>query len=392
MREILQGESLAILRTLPANHFHCCVTSPPYWGLRDYQTGRWEGGDPICQHGVRRWDGPKQTQGAQSGHASAIDRLARKTCRCGALRVDEQLGLEPTPEKYVARAVGILREVWRVLRPDGTLWLNLGDSYAGAPRGFQGKSGQRASRTFTARIDVRKGGSDAKPKDLIGIPWMVAFALRADGWYLRSDVIWAKPNAMPESVTDRPTKSHEYLILLSKSERYYYDGESLQEPATSEKPAGNGFYGRMGGSRRAAALSGGSGTPEPWADVGGSRNARSVWTVPTQPSSIAHFATMAPELARRCIAAGSPRGGAVLDPFGGSGTTAHVAECMGRDATIIELNSAYIATMPERCEEVRRWYARRHGTPAGMVPPLQRGPQELLPFVVPAAPDDSARR
>jgi DNA modification methylase len=306
------GDCRALLAELPDACVQTCVTSPPYWGLRDYG-------------------------------------------------VDGQLGLESTPEEYIARMVDVFRGVHRVLRDDGTLWINIGDSYAGSQSGPQGKSGEMADRAVaehrgmmsqTKGIDPKNprkgaGSNDApnrqaidglKHKDLVGIPWMLAFALRAAGWCLRSDIIWHKPNPMPESVTDRPTKAHEYLFLLSKSERYYYDADAIAE-LDSGSPAGNGFAGRQGG-KRSTAVDGGSGTVERW-QPGRGRNKRSVWTVATQPYDGAHFATFPPKLIEPCILAGARPGDVVLDPFFGSGTTGMVAETHGRRWLGFDLNPAY---------------------------------------------------
>lgn len=282
------GNVLNVLPTLAARRFRCCVTSPPYWGLRDY------------------------------GHP-------------------DQLGLEATPEEYVARMVEVFRELRRTLTDDGTLWLNVGDCYAGDPGGFQGKNGQRSSRT--ARIDHSKRASGLKPKDLVGIPWMLAFALRADGWFLRADVIWSKPNPMPESVKDRPTKAHEYVFLLSKSASYYYDADALAEPTT---------WRGQGRTTRAAEPSSMPGAPphrglrdDAPGDIAPTRNARSVWTIAPRPFSGAHFAVMPEELARRCIVAGSAVGDEVIDPFLGSGTVGRVAEAQGRRWFGVELQPDY---------------------------------------------------
>ncbi len=204
----------------------CCVTSPPYWGLRDYGTGTWVGGDPECSHLERTGGTARSTLGAYDNGLSqeSIERQNaamqvpyRDICRrCGAQRVDRQLGLEAMPDEYITNMVEVFRLVRDVLADDGALWLNLGDSYAGAQGGYQGKNGQRASRTFTARIAMDKGGDELKPKDLVGIPWLLAFALRADGWYLRQDIIWHKPNPMPESVRDRCTKAHEVPVFADE--------------------------------------------------------------------------------------------------------------------------------------------------------------------------------
>lgn len=231
---ILTGDVLDMLHTLPDASVHCVITSPPYWGLRDYGTARWEGGDPGCDHRMNsiriRRNLAEAANAVDGGRRKAENRGDRdalglpfpNVCRkCGARRVDQQIGLEETPTEYVARLVEVFREVRRALRDDGTLWLNLGDSYAGSgvhaahhANPGMSKAGARGAAVATP---VPFG---LKPKDLIGIPWRVAFALQDDGWYLRSDIIWAKPNPMPESVTDRPTKAHEYLFLLAKSQRY----------------------------------------------------------------------------------------------------------------------------------------------------------------------------
>lgn len=386
---VLVGDCRAVLRTMDAESVQCCVTSPPYWGLRDYG-------------------------------------------------VDGQMGLEPTPELYVEHLVDVMREVWRVLRPDGTLWLNLGDSYAGSGRGLMGdgtpsdrgdaKQGTNRGTTVGA---FGKSTSGLKPKDLVGIPWRVAFALQADGWWLRSDIIWHKPNPMPESVTDRPTKAHEYVFLLTKSARYFYDAEAIKEacsPDMERRAAAGHTRGRgtkLDDSRndldtlRSEAMK--------VIDASTGRNARSVWSITTKPFRGAHFATMPVDLAERCILAGTsakgccPKCGApwervverekiggvymvgakaegnyggqgragstlgstlphnerapktttlgwqppcdcdagepvpcvVLDPFGGAGTTALAAVTHRRNAVIIELNEDYAELARERTAEVQ---------------------------------------
>jgi DNA modification methylase len=295
---IINADVMAGLAQLPDESVHCVVTSPPYWGLRDY---------------------------GQPG----------------------QIGLEATPEAFVARMVEVFREVRRVLRKDGTCWLNLGDSYARAPaKGGSGPNGKNESRWGYGSAQEAKVSPALADKQLIGIPWRVALALQADGWWLRSDIIWAKPNPMPESVTDRPTKSHEYLFLLTKAERYFFDAEAIKE-ADKGQPSGNGFAGRQGGSARVGPLSGGNGTAERF-EPGTGRNARSVWTIATAPFSESHFAVMPPALAERCIKAGCPPGGTVLDCFGGAGTTALVADRLQRNAVLIELNPEYAAMAEKR--------------------------------------------
>ncbi len=306
--QVMEGDALETLAGLDAGSVQCCVTSPPYWGLRDY---------------------------GQAG----------------------QLGLEPTPGEYVARMVAVFAEVRRVLRDDGTLWLNLGDSYAGGGTIGRNDTGPEALARRAAKYGTGTGPGSAvgqqgtrpqcpglKPKDLCGIPWRVAFALQEDGWYLRSDIIWAKPNPMPESVTDRPTKAHEYLFLLTKKARYYYDADAIREPnaAGTEQRYTAGFRDRYAdGAVDAKGYRG---------PVGGSagmqlnengRNKRSVWTVATAPYSGAHFAVMPPALIEPCIKAGTKPGDLVLDPFSGAGTVGMVARRLQRLYVGIELNPEY---------------------------------------------------
>jgi DNA modification methylase len=306
---LLNGNCLDELKTLPDDCIQTCVTSPPYWGLRDYGTAAWEGGDPACDHSPEKRGGrfsspvsEKQKSNLGSGTASA------RECPCGARRIDPQIGLEETPDEYVEKLVLVFREVRRVLREDGTLWLNLGDSYAGGGKGNYGSGlsthgGQVAKHAKGSDFPIPAG---LKQKDLVGIPWRVAFALQADGWYLRSDIIWAKPNPMPESVTDRPTKSHEYIFLLSKSQTYFYDAEAIKEVASNS--GGNGsFIGRQGGARDTLVL-GGAGTAENH-PYGGLRNKRSVWFIPTRPFKGAHFATFPEDLIEPCVLAGTSEAG-----------------------------------------------------------------------------------
>ena len=369
--DIKIGDCREKLKELPNNFFHTVITSPPYWGLRDYGTGKWIGGDPNCSHiaGKSRNDADREF-----GTKETLTVQYRDVCKdCGAVRQDNQIGMEASPEEYVRKIVRTFQEVKRVLRDDGTLWLNLGDSYSSGGRTSTTNQSVRGDKDYGVTRPPVSGS--IKPKDLVGIPWRVALALQEDGWYLRQDIIWHKPNPMPESVKDRCTKAHEYIFLLSKSEKYYYDSHAIKEQSVD-------------------CLS----------------NKRSVWTVPVKPYNEAHFAVFPTELIEPAILAGCPpkicsecgtpyeremvtievperetrdnmvgvipkrdktsrmnskdmkslvqedRGftkncscsgsqtsaGRVLDPFGGSGTTALVADRHGRDATIIELNQKYV--------------------------------------------------
>jgi DNA modification methylase len=339
----------------------CVVTSPPYWGLRDYglESSVW-GGESECEHewgdaiqvnatnhtDKRRWNHTRNGRDEEQPIEKRVAWLRTivdqgNVCvRCGSWR--GKLGLEPTPELYVEHLVAVFREIHRVLKADGTVWLNLGDSYAntgGMTGGTGSKDGgaARVARMFTG--GYRPLSEGLKQKDLCGIPWRVAFALQADGWYLRSDIIWHKPNPMPESVTDRPTKSHEYLFLLSKQERYVYDAAAIAEPAEFgfSPPVRGDFAASVGGQHASHTVKRGD---------GGTRNARSVWTIPTQATPLAHFATFPEALVEPCVLAGSRFGDLVLDPFCGTGTVMAVAERLGRRAVGVDLT--YQALAKER--------------------------------------------
>jgi DNA modification methylase len=314
---LITGDNLNNLKGLATCSVQCAVTSPPYYGQRDYG-------------------------------------------------VDGQIGLESTPEAYVQSLVAVFREVWRVLKDDGTLWLNLGDSYNGNKNGNRNgtyANGVENKSKVYAKSDTftKKLWSGAKTKDLLGIPWMVAFALRADGWYLRSDIIWAKPNPMPESVKDRPTKSHEYIFLLTKSASYYYDEQAIAEAVAASTPA------RLmrGVSDKHKNTDGAPGqTPQtlssPRSNYKGlkdveqtHRNKRDVWIVSTKAYKGAHFATYPPDLIEPCILAGSRVGDVVLDPFNGAGTTAVVAVKHRRSYVGLELNPAYVKQTQLRLLDVQ---------------------------------------
>ena len=265
---LLLGDARNALGQLADDTFHTCVTSPPYWGLRDYN-------------------------------------------------IDGQIGAEMELGDYLADLVGVFREVRRVLRPDGTLWLNIGDSYTSGGRTWRDTDKKNPARAMSYRPPTPAG---LKPKDLIGVPWRLAFALQADGWYLRSDIIWHKPNCQPESVKDRPTQSHEYLFLLTKSESYYYDHAAIVEPTQDGRTT---------------------------------RNRRTVWPINTEPYREAHFAVFPPALVAPCIKAGCPTGGHVLDPFFGSGTVGETSLRLRRNCTGIELNPEYAALAEKRLHKLR---------------------------------------
>jgi len=324
--DILLGNCLEILPSLPEASVQCCVTSPPYWGLRDYQTSSWIGGDENCDHVA---DSSKTKKfGNDAFNENRPSREETKTAgyyfrdicsKCGAKRSDLQLGLEQTPEEYVANMVLVFREVWRVLRDDGTLWLNLGDSYNGSGKGANGDgSAGKAGNINSGSKGTQQGTfikSDVmglKPKDLVGIPWRVALALQADGWWLRQDIIWHKPNPMPESVTDRCTKAHEYIFLLTKSAKYFYDSEAVKERGVMVAGDSAGSTQRdtqethgLGGGNSGINLAKQKLATELQEKGYSTRNKRSVWTVTTKPFRGAHFATFPPDLIEPCILAGS---------------------------------------------------------------------------------------
>ncbi len=378
---ILHGDCRETLKTLDAGSVQCVVTSPPYFGLRDYGSARWDGGDAACDH-IAGLDKPRSARplgnfhgGDDKFHATPY----RDTCgKCGAVRIDQQIGLEQTPTEYVAALVAVFAEIWRVLRDDGTVWLNLGDSYAGsrpspgrndtktmyrneaAPSKQSNNFGKQPQCVTCGRFKRYVSGAwvcnhepkEYKPKDLIGIPWRVAFALQDAGWYLRSDIIWAKPNCMPESVTDRPTRSHEYLFLLTKRERYYYDADAIREPYHPNSESRYKY--KFGGEGY------NSPTKNPAAHIDAvidqnpaGRNRRTVWTISTKPFSGSHFAVFPEALVEPCILAGSRVGDTVLDPFGGSGTAARVALRYQRRAILCELNADYLTLQEERTNGVQ---------------------------------------
>ena len=441
---IHQGDVLDELRNMPNESVHMCCTSPPFYGLRDYGTGTWEGGDESCDHEpTSKWiehnftanSGIGAHAGTSVGAAARAKWSRNGICpRCGARRVDQQIGLEATPDEYVARLVEVFREVRRVLRSDGSLWLEIGDSYNS--QGTQGATSDRSLSGNDSQQFIKHRLTGVKHKDLIGAPWLLAFALRQDGWYLRSEIIWAKPNPMPESVTDRPTTSHSRVFLLTKSARYFYDAEAIREDGTSPNGSRAGYAGYSARAHAMGREASGNEKDGMEAVNNGFRNRRSVWTIATQPYPEAHFATWPVKLVEPMIQAGTsergvcPECGApwrriverqnesayarikrehgitykdmkaeaeangitpgnvggthapgqrgaqldpsdnktlgwqpgcththepvpatVLDPFGGSGTTAHVARKLGRRAVLIELNAEYCALAARRLQQ-----------------------------------------
>lgn len=417
MIKILTGDCRTYLAAIKDNSINCVVTSPPYWGLRDYggEPQVW-GGQLDCAHDFveQRWytesSAAKSNGSAEAFHEAGSENAERlkaarwrtaATCSaCGAWR--GAFGLEPTYQMYVEHSVEIFREVKRVLKPDGTFWLNLGDSYSGSGRGGNPEAGtkqgtnkgsqtigvlygreqvdaeQERSRIKSQQALLRESG--IKHKDLIGIPWRVAFALQADGWYLRQDNIWSKPNPMPESVTDRTTRAHEYMFHFSKSVRYYYDNEAIKEPPKAssikrvsqktfdQQTGGKKDYGPdsnrsmrktvenfknavFGGTNKASGYGTRkhSGNEDSGSYLVKGVNKRSVWHIAPKPFKEAHFATFPPELITPCILAGCPPNGIVLDPFAGSGTVGAVCNVLGRHAILIEQNPKYVEMIERRC-------------------------------------------
>lgn len=304
--KLIIGDAFEALKRLPDETVNCCVTSPPYYGLRDYG-------------------------------------------------VDDQIGLEDTPQEYISKLVSVFHEVKRVLKKDGTLWVNVGDSYAGSGKG-RGKDGKSATKSEKQNTNIgslegkvfKTNAENCKPKDLIGIPWMLAFALREDGWYLRQDIIWAKPNPMPESVKDRCTKSHEYIFLLSKTEKYYFDCNVIQEDANPLYQSRYNSAFNKGKEQDRTHRKDGSVNTAGMKKYTGKRNKRDVWNISVKHYKGAHFAVFPDTLIEPCVLAGCPKGGVVLDPFAGSGTTLEVAFRHDRDAIGIELNPAYADLIKDR--------------------------------------------
>lgn len=351
------GDALEVLTELPDTSVHCVVTSPPYWGLRDYGTAHWVGGDPACRH----------LAASSSRPTSSCDSAAQRCRRCGAQREDRQYGLEPTPQDYVDRLRAVFVELRRVLVDTGTVWLNLGDSYSADLPGRTSDPMRASSLSGTAtaatmRESVRTAGvkrARALPrKNLVGIPWRVAFALQQDGWILRNAIVWHKPNAMPESVRDRLSNRYELLFLLTKQQKYYFDLDAIREPlarpdARNENIVIGGNKGRHGGVGATARRRGNTvygkytapamrptGTQHRASHPRG-KNPGDVWSISTRPLREAHFAAYPIDIPLRCIAAGCPPKGVVLDPFSGAATTGLAARQLGRTYIGIDLNREF---------------------------------------------------
>ena len=354
MIDFLQGDVFDNIKKLDDNTIDCVVTSPPYWGLRDYGTASYEGGDKNCNHTIC-------DSGIDSKKNKNIERPAqhfnKSFCiKCGAKRIDKQLGLEPTYQEHIQNIVELFRAMKPKLKDSATVWLNYGDSYASTVNGTKVKDMKKSlQKNRTSKI---KGVYDdrgfvdkpfstiqgsLKPKDLVMIPNRIAIALQDDGWWIRSEIIWHKPNPMPESTKDRPTSCHEKIWLITKSKKYYYDADAIREPVAqgtitrlSEKNLKN-----QKGSTRGNGGMKSNGNMKPVGNME-TKNKRNVWTVTTKPCKEAHFATFPKDLIEPCIKAGCPENGIVFDPFGGSGTTGIVAKSLNRKAILSELNPEYI--------------------------------------------------
>lgn len=380
MIQVLHGDAVTVVATLAPQSVHVCVTSPPYYGLRDYQTGTWQGGDPACPHTKDRAGGVASSTltGGKVTTNHQQEAAYRAVCgACGAARVDAQLGLEarldcvgwatgaPCGACYVCRLVAVFAAVKRVLRADGTLWCVVGDSYAGGQKGGppsakstlarHGATGRSPYCDALAPVSPAGRGAGLRAKDLCNVPWRLALAMQAAGWVHRSTVIWHKPNAMPSSQQDRPTVDWEAVLLFAKGQRYYWDAVAVQEGSTTETTArcGPKQYTDGGYFRN------GQGTTTLGPGRAEGRTLRAVWTLPTVPFSataqglgdVEHYAAFPPALVERCLRASCPPGGTVLDPFAGSGTTLLVAQRLGRHAVGIDLSAAYVQLARARCRQ-----------------------------------------
>jgi DNA modification methylase len=350
--KILHGNCIDKIKELDDNSIDCVVSSPPYFGLRDYGTAQWKGGNPNCSHAYGRNTRGGLSDFQKNNKGSFGDEAVKsgECCKlCGAKRIDEQFGLEKTYQDYLANTVKVFETFKPKLKDTATIWWNVGDSYSSGKRTSTTNQSLRGNKNYgVTRTPVQNG---IKEKDLLMIPNRVAIALQDAGWYIRSEIIWYKPNPMPESVRDRPTSAHEKIWLITKSKKYYYDADAIREPlAASSLNRLNQDIKNQKGSTRG---NGGMKSNGNMKAVGNkeTKNKRNVWTVTTKPCKEAHFATFPKDLIEPCIKAGCPEGGLVLDPFGGSGTTGIVAAQNNRNAVLIELNQKYIDIAKKRIDK-----------------------------------------
>jgi DNA modification methylase len=350
--KILHGNCIDKIKELDDNSIDCVVSSPPYFGLRDYGTAQWKGGNPNCSHAYGRNTRGGLSDFQKNNKGSFGDEAVKsgECCKlCGAKRIDEQFGLEKTYQDYLANTVKVFETFKPKLKDTATIWWNVGDSYSSGKRTSTTNQSLRGNKNYgVTRTPVQNG---IKEKDLLMIPNRVAISLQDAGWYIRSEIIWYKPNPMPESVRDRPTSTHEKIWLITKSKKYYYDADAIREPlAASSLNRLNQDIKNQKGSTRG---NGGMKSNGNMKAVGNkeTKNKRNVWTVTTKPCKEAHFATFPKDLIEPCIKAGCPEGGLVLDPFGGSGTTGIVAAQNNRNAVLIELNQKYIDIAKKRIDK-----------------------------------------
>ena len=353
MISFLQGDVFYNIKKLEDNSIDCVVTSPPYWGLRDYGTASYEGGDPNCQHTIT--DGIVDNKNNKLIERPDRDSDKKNCVKCGAKRIDKQLGLEPTYQEHIQNIVELFRAMKPKLKESATVWLNYGDSYAATVNGTKVKDIKNDDRGFVDKPFGTIQGS-LKPKDLVMIPNRIAIALQDDGWWIRSEIIWHKPNPMPESTKDRPTSAHEKIWLITKSKKYYYDADAVREPCQDEtvRRMTLGNKGKVGNNKNSTGwkqLNNYWGSEQSVKDANKGRNRRNVWTITTKPFKDAHFAAFPKDLIEPCIKAGCPKGGIVLDPFGGAGTTGIVAQSLNRTAILIELNPEYIEIAKKRIDK-----------------------------------------
>jgi len=349
--KFFQGNCIDKIKELEDNYIDCVVSSPPYYGLRDYGTASYDGGDPDCKHSI--------TDGIVDNKNNKLierpDRASdKKNCvKCGAKRIDKQLGLEPTYHEHIQNILELFRAMKPKLKDSATVWLNYGDSYAATVNGTKAKDIKNDDRGFVDKPFSTIQGS-IKPKDLVMIPNRIAIALQDDGWWIRSEIIWHKPNPMPESIKDRPTSAHEKIWLITKNKKYYYDSDAIKEPVKeiSKKRVQYGLKHKHPNNIGVAIPPVNTEKMgERFCNSDGKRNKRNVWTVTTKPCKEAHFATFPKDLIEPCIKAGCPEGGVVLDPFGGAGTTGIVAQSLNRQAILIELNPEYIKISKNRIDK-----------------------------------------